>query len=104
MPNRFTIKKSTSYTPRAIKGVIPVSQQRIIEYHIARLKDKQVKTRLDAIEQLALLNAEEALPALQEVYEKDLDEEVRKKAQQAGRAIYLNNRKGQTDEQQSSVS
>ncbi len=80
-----------------------MSQQRVIEYHIARLKDKQVKNRLDAIEQLALLNAEEALPILQEVYEKDQDEDVRKKAQQAGRSIYLNTRKTPTDEQQSTV-
>lgn len=74
-------------------------KERLIEYHIERLKDKNRDTRLDAIRELILLEAEEALPALQTVFEKDDDEEVRKAAQQGGREIFklqLNKKKSAT--------
>jgi hypothetical protein len=64
------------------------STKRIIEYHIARLQDKRVEVRLNAIQELVLLQASEALEALQLVFENDADESVRKSAQEAGRTIY----------------
>lgn len=66
---------------------------KIVEYHIARLKDKSVDVRLKAIEELRLLEDVDALEALQAVYENDDDETVRKSAQRAGREIFVKNHK-----------
>lgn len=66
-----------------------VSKQRVTQYHIARLKDKRSAVRLDAIHELLLLEAFDALDALKDVFETDSEEEVRKAAQQAGRLIFL---------------
>lgn len=65
-----------------------MSRERIIEYHLARLKDKQAKNRKDAIKELLLLEATEALDMLKTLYETDEDEDVRKLAQSAGREIF----------------
>ncbi len=62
--------------------------KRIIEYHIARLQDKNAEVRLQAIQELELLQAVEALEALRAVYLNDSDTEVRQAAQQAGRSIF----------------
>lgn len=64
------------------------SNERMIDYHISRLKDKRASIRIDSINQLALLNAVTALDVLREVFENDPDVEVRKAAQSAGREIY----------------
>lgn len=66
--------------------------KKLVEYHIARLKDKSVDARLKAIEELKLLADVDALQALQDVFESDDDETVRKAAQRAGREIFLKNR------------
>lgn len=66
--------------------------KKLVEYHIARLKDKSADARLKAIEELKLLEDPDALEALQEVFENDDDPQVRKAAQRAGREIFLKNR------------
>lgn len=54
--------------------------KRIIEYHIARLQDKNAEVRLKAISELALLPDPDSLKALQAVFENDDDPRVRKAA------------------------
>jgi HEAT repeat protein len=67
-----------------------VSQhQKIVAYHIARLRDKNAAVRLKSIHELAELGDPAALEALQETFRSDSDLEVRIAAQQAGRAIFL---------------
>ena len=65
-----------------------VSVKRVVDYHIARLQDKRVEVRLDAIRELVLLKSSDALEALQNVFLNDPDDDVRKSAQEAGRLIY----------------
>lgn len=65
------------------------SVKRIVQYHIARLKDKRSEVRLAAIHELELLEDPDALEPLQEVFNHDEDPEVRRVAQEAGRAIFL---------------
>jgi HEAT repeat protein len=66
--------------------------KRLVEYHIGRLQDKNPDVRLKSINELALLADPDALDALREVYENDSDAEVRKAAQEAGRAIFRKQR------------
>jgi HEAT repeat protein len=63
--------------------------KKMVAYHINRLQDKNPEVRLKAIKELELLADPEALDALQAVYKNDADLEVRKAAQEAGRAIFL---------------
>lgn len=72
-----------------------MSKDRMVEYHIARLKDKRASIRLDSIKQLVLLQATEALEVLKEIFENDPDADVRKAAQQAGREIFLKSKESQ---------
>jgi len=72
-----------------------VSKNRMVEYHIARLKDKRASTRLDSIKQLVLLQATEALEVLKEIFENDPDSDVRKAAQKAGREIFVKSQESQ---------
>lgn len=65
------------------------SVKRIVAYNISRLKDKSREVRLKAIQDLAQYPDEEALDALKLVVEKDSDVEIRKAAQEAGRALFL---------------
>lgn len=65
--------------------------KRIVQYHIARLKDKRPEVRLTAIRELDLLADPDALEPLKAVYTNDDDPEVRRVAQEAGRSIYLKN-------------
>jgi HEAT repeat protein len=64
------------------------SIKRLVAYHIARLQDKNRDIRLKAINELALLGDADALQPLQTIVEQDSDLELRKAAQEAGRAIY----------------
>lgn len=66
--------------------------KQVIEYHIARLRDKNAPVRLKAIQELEIIGAVEALEILKEIFESDPDEEVRKAAQKAGRTIFLKKR------------
>jgi HEAT repeat protein len=65
------------------------ASKRIVTYHIARLQDKNPQARLKAISELLLLADPDALDALRAVFETDPNLEVRKAAQEAGRAIFL---------------
>ncbi|MGJ3238947.1 MAG: HEAT repeat domain-containing protein [Anaerolineae bacterium] len=71
--------------------------KQIVEYHIARLKDKSPEARLKAIQELVLLESGDALDALKDVFENDSDEEVRKAAQHAGRQLFLKVRKANSE-------
>jgi len=64
--------------------------QKLLEYHIGRLKDKRAEIRLQSIQELILLNDAGALEALRNVYATDGDAEVKKVAQEAGRIIFAN--------------
>lgn len=65
------------------------SMKRIVNYHISRLQDKSRDVRLKAIAELALLPDMDAFKALQSVFENDDDIEVRRAAQEAGRAVFI---------------
>lgn len=67
---------------------------RLVEYHIARLQDKNPDVRLKSIRELALLGDQAALPVLEQVYRTDEDPEVRRAAQEAGKAIFFKQRSG----------
>lgn len=62
---------------------------KIVAYHIARLNDRSAEVRLKSIQELAELGDSTALDALQQTFRTDADLEVRKAAQEAGRAIFL---------------
>ncbi|MCB9451869.1 MAG: HEAT repeat domain-containing protein [Anaerolineaceae bacterium] len=63
--------------------------KRIVEFHIARLQDKNPEVRLKAINELALLPDGDGLVALQAIFEKEEDPNVKKAAQEAGRKVFL---------------
>lgn len=69
-----------------------MSVKRVVQYHIARLQDKRVEIRLQAIRELELLADIDSLEPLREVYDTDENEQVRKAAQEAGRTIFLKNK------------
>jgi len=62
--------------------------ERIIAYHLGRLKDKNPEVRIKSIEELALLGATSALPHLEELYKSDDNPDVRKAARQAGLTLF----------------
>ncbi len=66
--------------------------RRLVDYHIARLQDKNPAVRLKSIQELQLIGDEAALPALEKVFEHDPDEAVRRAARDAGRAIFVRHR------------
>lgn len=61
---------------------------RLVDYHINRLKDKNPDVRLKSVKELELIGQDETLDILRELYENDPDPTVRKAAQNAGREIY----------------
>lgn len=65
------------------------STDRMITYHLSRLKDKNPQVRIKSIQELALLKATSALATLEELYRSDEDQQVRKAAQEAGKALYV---------------
>lgn len=73
---------------------------KLVEYHIARLKDKSKEVRLKAIHELAQLADPDSLDALHEIYKSDTDKEVRKAAQQAGREVFAKSRAKPKDDSQ----
>ncbi|MCC7451408.1 MAG: HEAT repeat domain-containing protein [Anaerolineae bacterium] len=66
---------------------------RVVNYHIGRLKDKNPAVRLKSINELRLLGDPEALGALEEIFRTDPDVEVRKAAQAAGFEIFTKQHK-----------
>ena len=63
--------------------------ERMIAFHLERLKDKNPSVRLKSIEELTLLEATGALEALENVFRNDPDESVRLAAKKAGRTLYF---------------
>lgn len=70
--------------------------KKILEYHLRRLNDKDPQVRLKTIQELVELGDAAALEALQHTFQNDADDDVRKAAQAAGRAIFIKNRQQQT--------
>jgi hypothetical protein len=62
---------------------------RLITYHIGRLKHASKEIRLEAIGELRLIGDGSALEALENVFRNDVDPDVKKAAQEAGREIYF---------------
>lgn len=66
-----------------------MADKRLLDYHIARLQDKNPNVRLKSIQELQLIGDGGALEALQQLFENDPDPEVRRAARDAGRAIFV---------------
>ncbi|MBI5671504.1 MAG: HEAT repeat domain-containing protein [Chloroflexi bacterium] len=75
--------------------MMTTASKRLVAYHISRLQDKNPQVRLKAINELMLLEDADALDALRTVFETDAELEVRKAAQEAGRAIFLKQKQNQ---------
>jgi len=56
--------------------------QRVVEYHLARLKDKRSAVRLDAVQQLLLLKADVPAETFLEAYNNEADADVLKPLRQ----------------------
>lgn len=65
-----------------------MSVKRMVEYHIGRLKDKRDDIRLEAIQELVLLDATESLADLEEIYRSDPNLDVRRAAKDAGKKLF----------------
>lgn len=63
---------------------------KIVQFHISRLNDRNPDVQLKTIRELELLGeqAESAMPALQQLFKSTENEEVKKAAQRAGLTIY----------------
>jgi HEAT repeat protein len=66
---------------------------RVVDYHIERLKNKSVEVRLKSINELRLIGDPAALEPLEQLYHNDPEPEVRQAAQAAGLEIFMRNRK-----------
>lgn len=75
---------------------MPSSEDKIIDFHISRLKDKNPQVQLKSIEGLLALKekAARAIDALRVCYENSDDEVVKKAARQAGFDIFMATRNG----------
>lgn len=75
------------------------SQEKVIAFHLSRLKDKRPDVRLNSIAELQAMgaDAEDALQALEECFKEADEPEVKKAAQEAGYAIFLAVKKAKTD-------
>jgi vesicle coat complex subunit len=62
--------------------------ERMIAFHLARLQDKNPEVRIRAIKELALLDATETYDTMEQLFRTDPDPEVRRAAQEAGRALF----------------
>ena len=62
--------------------------ERMIAFHIARLKDKNPQVRIKSIQELELLEATMAFGLLEELFRNDPDPDVRVAAQQAGKTLF----------------
>lgn len=60
----------------------------LVEYHIARLRDKNPRVRAESAVELGLLGDPIALEALEALYRVETEPEVKKAIQEAGRQIY----------------
>ena len=66
------------------------SLEKVLAFHMSRLKDKRPDVQLNAIIELEAMgaNAEDAMPALRECFLNASDDQVKAAAQRAGLAIY----------------
>ncbi len=62
---------------------------RRVEYHIARLKDKNPRVRADSARELGLLGDPAALEALEALFRIEDDPQVKQAIQAAGRKLYM---------------
>ncbi len=72
------------------------SEDKMIDFHISRLKDRQAEVLLRTIEELLKFGAkaERALPALEAVYKSATDPNVKEAAHRAGRTIFFATKSG----------
>ncbi|MBZ0314847.1 MAG: hypothetical protein K8L91_00405 [Anaerolineae bacterium] len=72
------------------------SEDKMIDFHISRLKDRQAEVLLRTIEELLKFGAkaERALPALEAVYKSATDPNVKEAAHRAGRTIFFATKNG----------
>lgn len=68
-----------------------MADQRLVDYNISRLSDKNIEVRLRSIEELRLLGDKAALAPLEALFKSDPEAEVRSAAQRAGLEIYKKN-------------
>jgi hypothetical protein len=71
------------------------TEDKIVEYHVSRLKSKRPDVLLGSIAELEALgsHAKAALEALKACYEEADDEEVREAARRAGYNIFMASKK-----------
>lgn len=62
--------------------------QKIIAYHLRRLKDKRPEIRLESINELQEIGDPSVLEVLEEVYKTDTDADVRAAALNAGKVLF----------------
>jgi hypothetical protein len=65
-----------------------MSYKRMVEYHINRLQDKRDNIRIEAINELVLLDAVEALDILESIYRNDPNASIRRAAKDAGKKLF----------------
>lgn len=70
---------------------MPSADEKVIEFHIARLTDKRVDVRLKSIAELEAMGAKAAmaLEALKACHDQADEEEVKKAAREAGYKIFM---------------
>jgi len=66
--------------------------ERMIAFHLARLKDKNPDVRIKSIEELSLLGAVQVMDELETIFRTDIDANVRAAAQKAGRELFIKSR------------
>lgn len=71
----------------------------LVEYHLARLKDKNPEVRAAAARELGLLGDPAALDALEALFQTETDPAVKKAIQEAGRILYKKKRYADDDAQ-----
>ncbi|GAB4527281.1 MAG: hypothetical protein Kow0063_02370 [Anaerolineae bacterium] len=69
----------------------------LVEYHIARLKDKNPEVRIKSARELGLIGDPVALAALEELFRSETIPEVKRAAQEAGLAIYQKQKQQQKE-------
>ena len=73
------------------------SQQKVVQFHISRLKDKNPEVLLRTIQELAAFGADaaEALPILEQVYRNHDDPQIKRAAQLGRCCNFQRNQTGQ---------
>ncbi len=79
------------------KPITMTAPKVVVNYHIKRLKDKNPDVRLNAIEELRKIGDADAMEPLQELFNSDDNVDVKKAAQEAGRAIWQMKNGAQSD-------